>query len=801
MKSLIFLSLFLVSATGICQVQCPATFNPFEFNANKIYTSFHPHGMKFYGPDDLYFTVPFPNQTKVYTLFSGSPWVGSMTRDTLYLAGQQYGFHRSEYFPGPLDTTVSFYPALCYRFDTVWNVFLDDILHHQQDYQADGFIDDPIPSIYGWPAEGNLFFSAYNGFDLPDDHAGGWADFKDLNFNGRYDPDQGEYPIAILGTRELEPDQLMWMVYNDQGPHLNAFGRPVGVEIQFTAFAFYCQDNPVLNYSLFNTYKVINQNRYQLDSVFFGVWHDYDLGCSEDDFLGCDTIRQSEFSYNEDSTDGDVQDQCSAGIDTYGNNPPVQSMTLLSHPLHAFNFVDSRVQNDTAFYHLLNGRWDDGTPITPYLDGYNPDSTQSGIRYLFPGDPLDPDAWSQLKSSGINIHPSTVSSISLRSLEPKEMERIETVYMFHQDSTLDHLQTISLMRDQIDSMRSYLAAGSLPCTPYPVCEHPESCVWPGDMNHDGIANQYDLLHWSFMLDQAGVVRNGLINWKGHLADDWSSTTPGGLNLKHGDASGDGQIDPLDLDVNTFHFGKTTPFYMPRDTYPEGDDLAIGVGSVDTDGRIKSVWITTARDIDNLYALAFELEYDTTFYTHQLGINRPMADEQGIIFFDDQYTDAKVTGGQFHFEYAHAYTDHKDRIVTNNTTLIRIVFGILPKAGYSFEDLPDSLVLRIKNLVGYDSHGNDLHLGCNPVVVYKDMATSQQPIDQTELHLYPNPADDRLWIESASRVVLSVVNQVGQLVMTAEIEPGSNSIDVSDLTPGMYILRAGDMGSHWKVVIH
>jgi hypothetical protein len=78
-----------------------------------------------------------------------------------------------------------------------------------------------------------------------------------------------------------------------------------------------------LNNTFFNSYKIFNRSVLAADSLFFGTWTDYDLGCSEDDFIGSDSVRNTEFVYN-DISDGDENHDCISGQSAYPGTPPVR---------------------------------------------------------------------------------------------------------------------------------------------------------------------------------------------------------------------------------------------------------------------------------------------------------------------------------------------------------------------------------------------------------------------------------------------------------------------------------------------
>ncbi|MEL6972825.1 MAG: hypothetical protein AAFO02_21850, partial [Bacteroidota bacterium] len=132
----------------------------------------------------------------------------------------------------------------------------------------------------------------------------GLADFWDQDFDGTYEPDEGDYPIIGLRTcldqqPQSVPDEMIFWIYNDNGNAHRESGsaRAIQMEIQAQAFAY--QTNDDLNNMTFQRYRLINRGIERLDSTYFGLWVDADLGCYTDDYVGCDIDRSMAYYYNQ----------------------------------------------------------------------------------------------------------------------------------------------------------------------------------------------------------------------------------------------------------------------------------------------------------------------------------------------------------------------------------------------------------------------------------------------------------------------------------------------------------------------
>ena len=184
------------------------------------------------------------------------------------------------------------------------------------------------------------------------------ADFYDGNNDGVYNPtdlngnniwDTSEDKPAIIG------DELTWCVYNDEVPaNQRNFTTvtPKGIEIQQTVAAYATAQAPLGN-TIFIRYRLINTGTVisKLDSVIFAMYADPDLGVAWDDLIGCDTLLNSGFIYNNGSDD------------EYGSTPPAFFMKYLQGPV-------SYIPGETFIDINSNGLFDNGID-TPLDTAYN----------------------------------------------------------------------------------------------------------------------------------------------------------------------------------------------------------------------------------------------------------------------------------------------------------------------------------------------------------------------------------------------------------------------------------------------
>ena len=378
---------------------------------------------------------PASGQPEVSSIFAGAVWLGGIDPGkNLKLACQDYRSDgKNDFWPGPLSLTGVTESFTCANWDRHFRVTGDEIRKHLANIAKGNLNPGDIPrGVKGWPAKGNEYFLSVWGFDLPFTEQA-LAGFYDVGPTfGTYEPLEGDYPsIEIRGcSLDKYPDEMIYWVYNDHGggqAHARTNGKPIQMEVQVQAFGYTTNDE--LNDMTFQRYKLINRASDRIDSMFFAMWVDPDLGCSDDDYIGCDTSKSLMYIYNQDQVDGQPGATCAGGIATYGSHIPLLGVDYFRGPKGVRSVLDTNTvdPNDyvdeeyelgmnsfmyynrgggnwspatvdpsapNEYYNYITGTWRDGTPPTPGGSGYNPGGTGNRIRYLFSDPPNDPTGWS-----------------------------------------------------------------------------------------------------------------------------------------------------------------------------------------------------------------------------------------------------------------------------------------------------------------------------------------------------------------------------------------------------------------------
>ena len=382
---------------------------------------------------------PASGQPEVSSIFAGAVWLGGIDPgNNLKLACQDYrNDGKNDFWPGPISLAGVTESFTCANWDRHFRVTGVEIRKHLSNLAKGNLNEADIPrNIKAWPAQGNEYFLSVWGFDLPFTQQS-LAGFFDKNGNTIYEPLDGDYPSIDIRGCPLDkyPDEMIFWIYNDNGggaPHARTTGKEIKMEVQVQAFGYATNDE--LNDMTFQRYKLINRASDRIDSMFFAMWVDADLGCSDDDYIGCDTAKSLMYIYNLDAVDGQPGATCAGGVPTYGSKIPLLGVDYFRGPkgvrsipdintADPDDFIDEEFelgmnsfmyynrtgtgpagQSDPSapneYYNYITGTWRDGTPLTYGASGYNPGNPNAvRVRYCFTEPPNDPVGWSMCSAN------------------------------------------------------------------------------------------------------------------------------------------------------------------------------------------------------------------------------------------------------------------------------------------------------------------------------------------------------------------------------------------------------------------
>lgn len=318
-----------------------------------------------------------------------------------------------------------------------------------------------------------------------------------------------------------------------------------------------------------------------------------------------------------------------------------------------------------------------------------------------------------------------------------------------------------------------------------------TCVWPGDANDDGIADNADILPIGLHHGATGATRQNASNlYTCQPAQNWGSTISGmpTVDLKHTDCDGNGIINSLDTQAIVLNWAQThlrngggnivatgVDIYIDTATAGPGDTLRVPI-MLGTPGSVPS----------NGYGIAFSVNYDQ------------MVVDTGSVYLDFSSSwlgnlssnmiaiqkDFYATG-----ELQVGMTRIDGQAMTGNGVLahlnITIKDDVLPKAN-SFR-----LHLNISDVTFVDQTGTVIPVTPVPSQVLILATEDAAPNSLEEMvSVYPNPTQDIVTIaaEEIDLEQITILDLTGKVVLTKTINSQNHQLDVSKLTNGLYLLR-------------
>ncbi len=315
-------------------------------------------------------------------------------------------FSTTDFTAGPISNN---YSSAYYTntFDTcIWKVTRDQINYHVANYTAVGYTADA--SIAKWPGNGNPTEGV----------TAQLAPYVDVNGDQVYNPSDGDFPY-------IQGDAATFVIMNDAAaPHQLTLGSAFGVEIHFMFYQFETTDE--INNTTFLSTKIFNRSDTNYTDLYFGFYLDFDLGNSNNDYVGSDSIRSLAYVYNGESTD-DGQ----GGQPGYGNNPPAFGFKMLNAPAGSIYGYEvggaglPGVLTGDDNYMFMQGLLANGDPLM-----YAPYPT----KFVFTGNPFLGTGWNEFTAGNIDGDRRMFISSESNNLQSADNLCFDYAFIFNQEA-------------------------------------------------------------------------------------------------------------------------------------------------------------------------------------------------------------------------------------------------------------------------------------------------------------------------------------------------------------------------------
>lgn len=725
---------------------------------------------------------------------------GEMRAAISYLAFDQF----TEFAPGIIDRDSNEPIIDNPYFDQIWKVEIHEIVQFQNDFANGNITTDIIPnSILQWPAKGNPYLpNTEIDFDL--------APFNDLDNNGMYDPLLGDYPIALEEWPNFTPSEFTFTVVVEETSDVT-FTPKLNVEVQQISYVINCKESP-LSQGVNYRWKVTNLNDEAYEKLYLGVLDYPDMGCPYYNYTGTHLPTNSVYYYNNRSFDTDCNPsnkreiiECNISTSHQLNN------TILGFP------YNNDPYGSGIYTNLLNhfkSIWGDGTPLTFGGDGYNPASTDS-VNYIFTDFPETNGGWGFDNATLTGDQSSTMlSGYDMESIDVGESKIFDFSKYIYISESEDISQYFVDYESQIEIYKSKLQeakSGIINCQSIEL-DCTNNCVWPGDINRDGIVDDIDALYLTYartITNTQSISRNRIDNqWYPHQSQDWNTDIID-VNMKHADTDGNAMIDDLDFESIDQNYKKINNNHISIDDIPVLHEDPFGISiipdKIDIDfnnitEEFVIVDILLGNEVqsieNNIVGITFDIKMSES-------VNQQLLNQTAMLdntFYSAEYRNRNeiiISNGTLDPASTSFLVRVPDTdIITNGGKLS--TFGFIIDSTFTTQNIDgrDTLSIDLYNLTAISDEGDIVDIGIREKIdIYLSNVSLASPLSTIELSssklkVYPVPAKNSIYIEtneeSNTANNLIIYNSSGTAVIQQKYD--AKPINIEALQTGIYYIR-------------
>lgn len=334
------------------------------------------------------------------------------------------------------------------------------------------------------------------------------------------------------------------------------------------------------------------------------------------------------------------------------------------------------------------------------------------------------------------------------------------------------------------------------------CEQIE-CVWPGDTNADGKADLADLVNIGLGFGMTGPARDSMtVDWSAQPATDWDQSNGLGVNYKHFDCNGDGEINLEDV------AGIEQNYIMLEDgtSVTESDGIPISMSfNVDTvvitdpDQHLEVSaalkFGSSATPMNEVFGVVLYLTYPKHFVVEEDPID---FDYNENSFFGNAAEALPLANNIQEEGQMDIVLTRRNGLNTSGQGRVATISFIIDSDiidGRVIDDGQDFPVgVHVVSALDIDGNELDISLPEEPAGVFfqNGIVTSLTPVlkdDQFEVN--PNPVSNLLQVKVSDDVhpeSFEVFDLLGKRLLYDETDRNAFNVNMSSLQDGMYILR-------------
>lgn len=684
-----------------------------------------------------------------------------------------------------------------------WIIHADEVLEHiYQSNNNDTYNLNDIPlAILTWPAIGNPYLINDEGeyYQINIDV----ASFVDADGDGMYNALQGDYPIVRIDGVFSLPSMFRFVaqISNDDLDQIDS--QVLRTNMQYLIDC----ENQVLERTLFSHLEIVNIGDVVIPDVKIGIYGPEHIDCSQFEQLGVDSVANASYVYEREDDwceDRDIylpQGKEAMSYRVYLNKE-ISTFGVTYHNIAGVEADSLKYPaGEAQIINRLSGSWNDGTPYTYGGNGYNLGSNDI-TKYCFSGDPLDSESWTMSNEQIPHAQWGGITGFDYGDIPIGGIVSLDYAESVRVVDAVQYLDVFKNWTDELETIKDYYASGGntelCESAVYTTCQI--DCVYPGDVNNDGIVHASDIALLNVALDKGlvGPPRDKYsYAWTGYNVPDWDENLYD-VNAKYYDVNGDGRVDRRDYydlarvlkksrvenyEVNLPPTEGTSAICLSLDyiALPDGGYWIYPVLEDSTDMAIP------------LKSLSFEIGFDDTKVSSSLDNPCIRYNEnfaivgnctQDILQLENKNN---ATGYYFNTPPYDEYYEFPS------------VFDVL--AGLTTGN-PDGLLsttLTIGNVLAIDESGKIVDLCTQDLeLTLENIATTtEETIQVNKMDVFPNPSTDRVLISlpEIGKYQIHMIDTYGRLVKEQSIVNDSQvNIAVSDLATGVYFISIIDLSS-------
>ena len=383
-------------------------------DVGNLYGRVYANNYLFNNFSDLSEGLKVPKGGDAICIFASALWIGAYDENNEQrVAANTYHLRGTDFWPGPIKDDGTSGDST--EWSKVWVMTKTMVEDHKLNFANGNYI---MPDeVKNWPV------------NLGAEYTSTYANFKDLNNNGIYEPASGEYPL-ISGDKEI------YFIFNDlYSAHTETTSaKPLGIEVKGKVYGY---SSGTLKDALFVKYHITNRSTNNYKDVLAGIWTDFDIGNPANDYVGSSTEHNMYFGYN------------GTAYDTgYINGPPAMGVLFLNKPLfYTQHYISSTTagngepSNANHYYRLLKSTQRNGL-FEPAIS--------------FNGNPCDNTGSNEIETPGDRR---MVGSTETFTLTAGETVELEIAFVFAQGT--NYKESVCRLFEKADEIKTMYNNGEV----------------------------------------------------------------------------------------------------------------------------------------------------------------------------------------------------------------------------------------------------------------------------------------------------------------------------------------------------